>query len=120
VKKLVSEPDESLVTSYRAAAIRHGIANATGSFRSGNKDADLMLSIYKELSHRGLKSQTKLLCLLDDADSSVKAWAATHSLNFAAPAALATLKSLVSEEGLAGFNAEMVLKEWKKGNLRIP
>jgi hypothetical protein len=120
VGKFTEEPDQVLVRKYRDAAVRHGIANETADYRSGNKDAGLMLAIYKELAHRGLQSQTLLLPLLDDVDSSVKAWVATHALNFAAPAALATLKSLVSEGGLAGFNAEMVLKEWNKGRLRIP
>ena len=34
--------------------------------------------------------------------------------------AIDTLKKISKESGIVGFEAEMVLEEWKKGNLKIP
>ena len=119
MRKFAGLSDQALIQEYRDAAVRHGAANESGKASAGNKDADLMLAIYKEFLRRGLQSQICLLPLLEDVDPSVRGWAATHALNFTAPAAMRVLEALSTESSLLSFGAEMALKEWKKDKLRV-
>lgn len=83
-----------------------------------NANHDIVADVYRELRRRG--SESILLALLDNPDAGVRAWAASHALEFAPDQGEPVLKALASDEGLLGFSAEMTLREWRKGTLSFP
>lgn len=56
--------------------------------------------------------------LLEDNNLSVRIWAAYALLHVNTPKAVKALKEIVkTDSGIMGFNAEMTLDEFKKGNI---
>jgi hypothetical protein len=47
-------------------------------------------------------------------------WAAFHALEFAPKEAVPVLEALSKSRGISGFDAEITLKEWRKGTLKFP
>ncbi len=109
-----------LLKMYSEAASAHGISTAKGDYREGNKQHEIIAAVYRELRRRGLDAQRSLLILLDSPDDAVRNWSASHSLEFAPEAGEPVLESLATNSGIQGFNAKMVLKEWRKGTLSFP
>ena len=61
-----------------------------------------------------------LLALLDHPDTSVRAWAAAHALEFAPAEGEPVLEEIASGADILAFNAEMTLTVWREGELRFP
>jgi hypothetical protein len=114
--------DVDLIERYRMAAVQHGKATAEGDCKAGNKAHDVIAGAYRELRARGTSSQKLLLPLLDDADCSVRIWAASHALEFAPDVGMPVLEALANAKGIGiqRLNAEMTLREWRKGALKFP
>jgi hypothetical protein len=114
--------DVELVARYRTAAMQHGAATAEGDYKVANKAYDVVAGAYRELRTRGLPSQQLLLALLDDEDHAVRGWAAGHALEFAPDRGVPVLEALMRAEGIGiqSLNAEMTLREWRKGALKFP
>ena len=56
--------------------------------------------------------------MLEDNNLSVRIWAAYALLHVNTPKAVKALKEIVkTDSGIMGFNAEMTLDEFKKGNI---
>jgi len=110
----------TLVATYRAAAVSHGIATANGDYRSANRHHDMIAGIYRELRRRGDEARKDLLPLLNDMNPHVRAWAAAHALEFAPDHGEPVLRRLASAGGIVGLNAEMTLNEWSNGSLKFP
>lgn len=109
-----------LIAQYRAAAVAHGIATEHGDHRRANRHHDTIAETYRELRARGEAAQCKLLVLLDDIDPHVRAWAASHALEFAPDRGEPVLRRLASYQSVVGLNAEMTLREWVNGTLQFP
>jgi Domain of unknown function (DUF2019) len=105
--------DDPRVARYADAAAAHARALDDGKSRPANVAAGAMGKIYTELRDAGELSL--LLPLLRHADPSVRCWSATHLLAFAPEQAAPVLQALAAEAGVTGFNAKMVLSEWKAG-----
>jgi hypothetical protein len=61
-----------------------------------------------------------LLPLLDHEHASVRSWAATYLLPVDEAKAIPVLESLASaRRGFVALSAEMVLKLWRKGELKL-
>jgi hypothetical protein len=75
------------------------------------------LAKLREAHDRGRSSLTRLL---DHEDPHVRCSAATHLLPLDEDAATRALEALTSEPPFVGFNARMVLQEWKAGRLKVP
>ena len=110
----------TLVARYRMAAAAHGAATESGDYRAANRNHGLLAQIYSELRSRGRDAQNQLLIFLDDIDPHVRAWAASHALEFAAERGEQVLRRLAAERGIVGLNAETTLEEWSKGSLHFP
>jgi hypothetical protein len=52
-------------------------------------------------------------------EDSVKAWAATHLLGVNESLAKKVLQQISTQSSLLGFDAQMTLSEWEKGNLKL-
>lgn len=102
---------------YIDSASRHGEANKEGKYRSGNKFADTLFVL-----NRNLRSSEEGRLLLKDLmyhnNISVRSWAAYSSLPFFTAEAIDVLKKIIKDDNYESFNCEITLNEWKKGNLK--
>ncbi len=113
--------DEDLVAMYAKAAFEHGLASEVGNYRKANASYDLISAAFRELRRRGAGALELLLPLLADERISVRVWAGAHALQFSPEQGTSVLEEIAKgPNGLHGFNAEMTLKEWRKGNLSFP
>ncbi len=117
IKKLSEKSAEELLVLFREAAFEHGQATLSGNYKIANKACDVIDAVYEEMKTRNIVEEV-LVKLLSDRDISVKSWTASHLLPFIPEQAENVLKEIsASEKSILGFNAEMVLKQWKKGEL---
>jgi hypothetical protein len=112
--------DAELIGTYRTAARVHLAHSAVGAYKKANPEAEIIAACYRELRGRGPRSQATLLTLLDDDDAAVRAWAASHALEFAPDLAEPVLIELEQGGSLAAFSARMTLREWRAGRLVFP
>jgi len=111
---------ETLLRDYTEAAARHGGASRGGDHESANQQYEIMANLCREFRARGRDAQVRLLDLLDNPDPYVRLWASSHSLEFAPDVAESVLERLSDSVGLVAFDAEMTLREGRKGTLRFP
>jgi len=107
-----------LLQIFAKAAAEQGQALRSGDSRKANSSYRTMKKIYAELSSRGPHAQQELLSLYEHPDPYVRLNAATHSLDFDPPGALRVLQVIDKmEDGLLGFTAGMIIKEWNTKQL---
>lgn len=112
---------DDLLKRYTAAAIAQGVATESGNSNKGNRAADLLVAINRELRRRGAEAHQSLLKLLSHADPAVRGWAGCHALEFAPREAEQALEEVARiPKSPIAFTAEWTLREWKAGRLRIP
>jgi len=114
----VSESIGELIAKYRRHAVEHGAATEAGDYKKGNAHHDRLIEVLGDLRQHGAQGEQALLDLMRDESASARIWAATHSLSVDEAQARRALESLSAEPGIIGFEAQMVLSEWDKGNLR--
>ena len=105
----------NIVTRYVAAAIAHGEATLD-DYRTANEQYSKKRKALHELEDLGRRDL--LLDLLEHDNAFVRCSAAADTLRIDEQRATSALKDLTKERGIVGFNAKMILQEWKKGNLR--
>ncbi|AYD02439.1 hypothetical protein [Neorhizobium sp. NCHU2750] len=108
-----------LLKVYRTNAVLHREATEAGNSRKANRAYEKIISAYKLLD-QSEQGKTALKSLLADADDGVCVWAATHTLKHADGGALARLDAIAQGNGLISFNAQMVAKLWRAGELELP
>jgi hypothetical protein len=111
--------DEKLENTYLEACINHGEGIELGDSKKANKAAKI---IFKVVTH--LKNQNNLKALfnyLDHENDSVRGWSASYLLDIDQDErAINTLKNLTGKpRSSVSFSAEITLKEWGKGRLRM-
>ena len=106
--------------AYARAAAAHGAAMDRGDHKKSNAAYDALMSALALLRESSDQGRSTLTGLLEDEDTHVRCAAATHLLPLDEDAATRALEALVSEPPFVGFNAKMVLREWKAGRLRVP
>jgi hypothetical protein len=110
----------TIVEQYVAAAREHGKCTETGNYKSGNKAYDRIIAAIREMRKLPDRGEVILTELLFQPDDWVKMWAATHLLPLREAAASTVLARLASvSPGLLRADADMVLKEWRAGRLKI-
>jgi hypothetical protein len=114
----VNERTIAALARYIAAARDHGLATDEGDDLLANRSHDDLHAALRDLIEQG--ERRILIDLLAHEDASVRAWAATHVLPIAEARAIEVLEELTKLPGIIGFEAEMVLKEWRKGTLVLP
>jgi hypothetical protein len=107
-----------LLAEYAHWARLHGEATEEGDSDGANKAHDGVLRVLASITSEG--GRTGLLPLLSDGHASVRCWAATHLLTIAPEAAEPVLAQLADRVGAVALDAEMVLRGWNDGTLKIP
>jgi hypothetical protein len=115
-----SEDIEKLEQQYRGYAEAHGAATLNGDYKSANKNYGKLIAVLAALRKAGSDGHSALARLSGDTNEAVACWAATHSLPFDEGTALSVLERLSERTGPMGFNAKMVVQQWKNGQLVIP
>jgi Domain of unknown function (DUF2019) len=113
---MTSNPRESYIEFAR----QFGIAEREGDAPATNKAYEQLISALRELRKESDKGERFLLELLENDDLSVVTWSALYLLPLREADATAALER-VAKSGVPriGFSAEMTLKEWRAGRLKI-
>lgn len=111
---------EDIILKYRAYAITHGAATLAGDYKVANKSHDKLVALVPFIRGYGKNGEVALALLAEDSDDAVACWAATHLLKVDEMKATTVLRRLAGKGGPIAFNAEMVLKQWRKGELVLP
>lgn len=110
----------SIVEEYVDAAKKHGVASKCGDHKAANKAYKSLIVALNKIRTEPDKGAASLRGLLTNSDSFVICSAATHLLPLQEMIAKMALKSLVDNETeLVAFNAQMVLREWEAGRLKV-
>jgi len=120
LSRLHSLTAKELADLFVESAVARTIAIDKMDPRTGNKYFDTMTNIYSELKSRGIESQRALLPLLHHEDPGVRLNAAALAFEFAPELAEPVIDSLAKLDGFVGFEAELVLEIWQKGELEFP
>lgn len=89
-----------------------------GDSKNGNKQYKIIHSIYLLLKKENRLEE--LIELLDHENPYVRSWAAGYTLQIFPLRAEKILEELTDIKSKpVGFNAEMTLREWRKGNLKF-
>lgn len=111
---------KSILKNYVAAAHAHGDASQKGDYEKANEAYERLISALLELRQSNDKGAILLKEMLNNKDSYVRCAAATHLLPLEKEVAISALEQLAADQtSLAGFNAKMVLREWRAGKLKV-
>lgn len=114
-----SEEIATAMSEFRAAAVAKGSAGR----RSAEGDHALhgrMVTAVAKFSAAGAAGTNALRQLASDPSPLVRSWAASELLSQGEPAMVPVLEELAEYMGLLGFNAQMVLREYRAGRLGSP
>ena len=101
-------------------AREHGRATLSGTARETNKAYDNAITALRELRQTPDKGVSALIRHLQDDDLSVVNWSALCLLPFRELEAVAALERVArSGQRHTGFAAEMTLREWGAGRLKV-
>lgn len=101
---------------FKKNAIEHGKCTMFGDYKRGNKCYKNIMDAIKYIATKEEYGGFKPM--LEDADPSLRIWAAYALLHVDTKDAVKTLKMIIkNEDGVMAFNAEMTLEEFKKGNI---
>jgi HEAT repeat protein len=119
-KPLKKASIHELEVMYEEAAALHGQASREGSHRVANAQHKRILAVWKELRERGETGRVALVRLMGSSNPHVRAWAASHVLEFDPRSAEAELERLANgPPSIVRLDAEMTLKEWRAGHLKF-
>ncbi|MBT2700890.1 DUF2019 domain-containing protein [Bacillus sp. ISL-40] len=110
----------TLVEKCIKSAIEYGVAafEVVENSRKTNRLYDKNFKNFKTLKSLGSNGIVELEKLLEHSNDYVKYCSATHLLSVKEVKAKDVLKRLVSKPQLFGFDVEMLIIEWDKGNLK--
>jgi hypothetical protein len=104
---------EELQRCYREGAIA---TEHISTPKKAKKGHDELHACYKRL-RQSEAGRRAIMDLMNDAEPSVRLWAAAHSLQWAPNEARRVLESLKDAQGRCSFTAEITLVEFDKGRL---
>ena len=116
-----AEPEESVkivVEEFVDAVTKHGVAAEAGDYKTTNKQYRRYDALKKRLEQKGEAGWHAIHALLDHSNPWVRMVAASTCLKHHEAEATKMLEALTREKGIVGFNAKMVLHEWRAGRLR--
>ncbi len=112
---------QDLLEAYKDAAAAHCMATERGDQNTANRSHDVLVGIHTELRRRGAEALNELLNLLQNKDTGVRFWAASHALEFSPEKGENVLSEIAKiPKSLIAFSAEVTLREWRAGRLRFP
>ncbi|HMG66109.1 MAG TPA: hypothetical protein VK588_00430 [Chitinophagaceae bacterium] len=108
---------DKIVAGFESFCIKNDIAAQALSFKLANKYAKKIINCYLQLKELGKTNE--LSKLLKSENENVLVWAATHTLPTNEVEAKQVLHELAAKPGLSAFGAEMTLRQWEKGDLKL-
>ena len=108
-----------ILKTYIEAASAHGAATKEGNPNVANRNYDKIIAALRLLRSTDEHWAEVLESALTHEDRHVRGWAATHLLEAKPDLAVKVLEELVEQRGIAGFDAMMVLREWRAGRLKL-
>ena len=109
---------DTVVERFVDASIKYGEAQEEGASRIVNKQSKIIRQIVVEVKRDYESTDGKFDELLKHPNNYVRLHAAFCLLSHNPKEAEAVLVDISHMRGLLGFEAEMTLQEWKKGNLK--
>lgn len=104
-------------SEFKKNAIEHGQHTMSGDHKLCNKCYKNIMNAVKYIASKGKYDGYKPM--LEDSNSSVRIWAASALLHVDTKNAVKALKKVIKEDdGVMGVDAEMILEEFKNGNLK--
>lgn len=101
-------------------AHQHGLYTVSGDALATNRAYNKIILALKELRRTSDGGEGFLSSLLQNEDLSIVSWAASYLLDFKPEKARQALDRVVKEgPPLIAFDAEMTLKEWRAGRLKM-
>ena len=101
-------------------AREHGLYTVEGDAPATNRAYKKIILALKELRETPDRGESFLASLLQSEDLSVVTWAALYLLPSNPEEAVKALQKVASEgKSLIAFDAEMTLKEWRAGRLKV-
>lgn len=114
----MSEDVAVLVGKYVKAAQAHAREKLKDA-RAANLEHDRVVQAFHQLEALGEEGWSAMRGLASHEDPEVRTWAATHLLRVDPEMACRVLEDLSTEPGFVGFEAGIVLTEWRAGRLRL-
>ncbi len=109
---------ESAINTIIESSKKHAFASESGDYKIANRNYDLIQKAVGYLrEHNGID---KLKELLSNSEVSVRVVAASFLLKHSEQEATSALEEIASKSiPHQSFNAQMILQEWRKGNLNL-
>jgi hypothetical protein len=104
---------------FASAVIEQGECIARGDHRGGNREAKKYVSAARTLLADGSPTIDRFCKLLDHDHDDVRVMAAAFLLKERTKEAVATLRQVARNDGLAALGAKMTLKRYARGELEI-
>lgn len=108
---------EKVLGDFENSAKLHGECTENGDYKTGNKSYKSLISSIDFLKDNNLL--VKLIPFLNSPYLGVQLWASTFLLKVEEKLAVEKLEEIECASNAYSFTAEMTLKEWRKGNLKI-
>lgn len=108
---------EKIISEFELFCIKNDIAAKDLNTNLANKYAKRIINCYLQLKELGRVSD--LGKLLKSENENVRLWAATHTLQINTLESKEVLKTLAAKPGPNALSAEMTLREWERGNLKL-
>jgi len=117
--RLLRNPESisSLVEEFVDAIARHGAAAEAGAYKTTNKQYKRYDKLRKRLEQKGEAGRHAIHALLEHSNPWVRLVAASIYLKYREAEATKVLEAVERDTGIVGFNAKMVLREWRAGRL---
>lgn len=105
-----------ILEDYIQAAVNYGLSTLEGDSKDTNKNYKLLDEIFRNFKNENCLD--KLEPLIYHENDYVKLWSATHTLILNESNSKKVLMDLAADDSsLVGFDAEITVQEWDKGNL---
>ena len=114
----MAETIDELVRRFREAAISKGAFQVNP--REDHRLHAEMARAFRALESRGPEVQAAFQSLLLDQSAHVRSWVAAQMLSQGEGSARSVLEQLRKDPGLLGFEAEIVLEQYRRGKLASP
>lgn len=106
-----------VIKGFEESAVQHTLATDIGDYKVANKNYKSMVKAVDYL--KNWKSLNILTPLLKHSNLGVRLWSATFLLSVNEDCAIQTLQELSHGNGITSFNAQITLREWQAGRLKI-
>ena len=113
------EKYSEIANDFEKSALEYGRLLDAGNSRAANTYHDGIMSALSHMKTLSDHGEDILIDLQQHSNESVRSWAATYLLPLREEIALQTLRDLSSKTGRVAHSAEMVLKLWQLGKLKL-